>query len=167
MEKIVNIKGVDYIVSDDGKIFSTKNIGRGKYHQELKQRENKDGYLVVTVGKKENRTAERVHRIIALAFLDNPNGLPEVDHIDMDKKNNHVSNLRWVSGFENKHRIPFDVRSESHKHESNGRSKLTLADVMRIRHLYENENKSIYSIAKEYNRGYSTISHVVHYETWI
>ena len=35
MEKIVNIKGVDYIVSDDGKIFSTKNIGRGKYHQEL------------------------------------------------------------------------------------------------------------------------------------
>ena len=40
MEKLTNVMGVEYIVSDDGRIFSTKNIGRGKYHKELSQREN-------------------------------------------------------------------------------------------------------------------------------
>ena len=48
MEKLTNVMGVEYIVSDDGRIFSTKNIGRGKYHKELSQRENIDGYMMVT-----------------------------------------------------------------------------------------------------------------------
>lgn len=55
-EKIINYKGVDYIVSDEGKVFSTKNIGRGKYHQELKQRIDADGYPTITVGTNKNRS---------------------------------------------------------------------------------------------------------------
>lgn len=117
MEKIVNVKGSEYIVSDDGKIFSTKNIGRGKYHKEITQRENEDGYMIITVGLKSNRTTARVHRIIAEAFIDNPLNLPEVDHIDRDRKNNSVDNLRWISSFENKSQIPFEVRSKPRKHE--------------------------------------------------
>lgn len=35
-EKILNIVGVDYIISSDGHIYSTKNVGRGKYHKEIK-----------------------------------------------------------------------------------------------------------------------------------
>ena len=166
MEKIVNVKGVEYIVSDDGKIFSTKNIGRGKYHKEISQRENKDGYMMVTVGLNSNRTGVRVHRIIAEAFIDNPLNLPEVDHIDRDRKNNSVDNLRWISSFENKSQIPFEVRSKPRKHEKNGRAKLTMEDAEKIRELYKG-GKSISKIARDYNVGGSTISCVVHNKTWI
>lgn len=166
MEKIVNVKGVEYIVSDDGKIFSTKNIGRGKYHKEISQRENKDGYMVVTVGENSNRTSARVHRIIAEAFIENPFNLPEVDHIDRDRKNNSVNNLRWISSFENKSQIPFEVRSKVRKHEKNGRAKLTMEEAKKIREMHKC-GKSINGIAKDYGMGYTTISHIIHNKTWI
>jgi hypothetical protein len=41
------------------------------------------------------------HRLIALQFIANPNNLPQVDHIDRNKQNNHLENLRWVSLSEN------------------------------------------------------------------
>lgn len=43
------------------------------------------------------RKLVRLHRLVAQAFIDNPDDLPQVDHIDRDKMNNHVSNLRWVN----------------------------------------------------------------------
>ena len=163
-ERILNHKGVDYIVSSDGKIFSTKNLGRAKYHKEIKQRKNPDGYWIVTVGTNENRTAERVHRM-ALAFVENPLGLPEVDHIDNDRENNNASNLQWVTGEYNKKKVPFERRSISHSGEKNGRAMLTQDDVDRIRELY-NEGYTQQEIAKMYGRGWSTIHNIIINNTW-
>lgn len=50
IEVIRNLYGIDYFVRSDEKIFSTKNIGRGKYHKEITQYLRRDGYPVVTLG---------------------------------------------------------------------------------------------------------------------
>ena len=63
---------------------------------------NRGGYFVVhlTNNKGEDETP-LVHRLVAQAFLDNPEGKPQVDHIDTDKSNNRLDNLRWVWPKEN------------------------------------------------------------------
>lgn len=110
-ERILNVKGIDYIIREDGKIFSTHNRGRAKYHQEIKQRMNSDGYMCITVGKTGNRTVASVHRLVAKAFIPNPLDLPEVNHKDGHRKdfnfagtkeNNYEDgNLEWVDRKEN------------------------------------------------------------------
>lgn len=167
MEEIIKeLYEVEYFVRSDGKIFSTKNIGRGKFHKELCQRLSHDGYPVVTLGKNNHRVQRTVHRIIAETFIPNPSNLPEVDHIDNNKLNNDVSNLRWVTGFENKSRIPFESRSKVRIGSKNGNAKLTECDVLEIRKLYNNANYSISKLAELYKCGWTTISHIVKYETW-
>ena len=96
-EKIITIKNIDYIVSSDGKVYSTNNCGRAKYHQEISQRINADGYMQITVGKTDNRSQYRVHRMVAEAFIPNPDNLPEVNHKDNNRMNNCVDNLEWCT----------------------------------------------------------------------
>ena len=164
-EKFITIYDVEYIVSNDGRVYSTKNVGRGKYHQELKQHEDEDGYLCVTVGKNGKRRKIKVHRIIAMAFIPNPNNLPEVDHIDNNKKNNCVSNLQWITGYDNKSKIPFETRSKTHSGILNGRAILTPHEVEEIRELYRS-GLSRSEIAKRFGRGWTTINHIVKGNTW-
>jgi len=96
--KYISIKGLDYKVSNYGKIIGV-NSGRV-----LKTRLNEDGYVCVTVGSnKEGRTTERVHRLVAKLFVINPNPeeFNEVNHIDFDRTNNHFDNLEWMSHLDN------------------------------------------------------------------
>lgn len=53
------------------------------------------GYLVVKLSDNMNRKPHLVHRIVAEAFIQNPNNLPQINHIDENKRNNHVDNLEW------------------------------------------------------------------------
>ena len=164
-ERIIELKGMDYTVREDGKIFGNHTCGRGKAGKELKQRLNSDGYWCVTVGVKSKRTVMRVHRIVALAFIDNPLNLPEVDHIDNDKTNNHVSNLQWISSKDNKRKIPFERRSVCRQGEKNGRATFTDNEVLEIRALYET-GMMVSEIARKYDRPHSTILNIVHRNTW-
>lgn len=59
------------------------------------------GYLKVRTSVNNKKTCIKVHRAVAEAFIPNPEHKPQVDHIDGDKTNNNVSNLRWVSNREN------------------------------------------------------------------
>ena len=110
-ERIITIKDIDYIVSSDGKIYSTNNRGRAKYHQEILQRLNADGYMQITVGKTGNRSQYRVHRMVAEAFIPNPDNLPEVNHKDNDRTNNCVDNLEWCTHVYN---IQYSIDSGNH-----------------------------------------------------
>ena len=52
---------------------------------------------VFRVFKERPRKTMRIHRLVALLFIDNPLNLPQVNHLDSDKQNNHVSNLEWCT----------------------------------------------------------------------
>lgn len=84
----------NYIVSNSGRI---RRKGSTADHS---VRDSK-GYLTVDLYNNGIRKTERVHRLVAKEFIPNPNNKPEVNHIDGNKKNNHYSNLEWVTTKEN------------------------------------------------------------------
>ena len=81
----------NYIVYENGMIYSTLS---NKY---LKPSKNKKGYMTVELFNDSGSKRLLVHRIVATAFIENPYGLPQVNHIDEDKGNNNVSNLEWCT----------------------------------------------------------------------
>lgn len=88
---------------DNADGFMVSNLGRIKEGNKiLLPVLNKNGYHSVSI-KKNNKTRNyyKVHRLVAEAFISNPNNKPEVDHINTDKTDNRVDNLRWVTHFEN------------------------------------------------------------------
>jgi len=61
----------------------------------------RDGYLRVRISLNGVKSTHSVHRLVAEAWIDNPKCKSEVNHIDEDKSNNHISNLEWVTAKEN------------------------------------------------------------------
>ena len=91
----MEIKGYpNYLIYDDGRIYSKyrKNhkIKSGMF---MKDRLDKNGYRIVYLPKK----TLKVHRLVALHYIPNPNNYPQVDHINRIKDDNRVENLRWVN----------------------------------------------------------------------
>lgn len=82
-----------YAVSDLGRVKSLK-YGKERIMKPKKQR---NGYLVVNLYRNGQRKMLKVHRLVAEAFIPNPEGLPEINHIDEDKTNNCASNIEWAS----------------------------------------------------------------------
>lgn len=84
----------NYRVSSTGEVMSLK---KGI----LSQKETLNGYLKVDLSRQGTRIMFYVSRLVAAAFLPNPDEKPFVDHIDHNRKNNRVENLRWVTNSEN------------------------------------------------------------------
>ena len=81
----------EFSVNAYGRICRTETL------QELKTYTNSRGYKIVTLNKK----VKRVHRLVAEAFLENPEGKEIVNHKDGDTANNQVENLEWTTASEN------------------------------------------------------------------
>lgn len=90
-----------YGVDTNGDTWSYKKR-MGGYHK-LMTRDNTRGYLIAHFWHKGKVCSPKVHRLVAIAFIPNPNGWEEVNHIDGDKYNNHVSNLEWCTRLQNMH----------------------------------------------------------------
>ena len=95
MEQWKNIEGYEglYQISNCGRVKSFYN---GK-ELIMKLGTNEKGYSRVSLWKNHKKKDYKVHRLVAEAFLDNPDNLTEINHKDEDKSNNNVDNLEWCS----------------------------------------------------------------------
>ena len=93
MEKYIVLQGFYdcYAISDKGNL---KNL---RTNQILKPSTNKDGYKSVLLSKNGKKMSIRIHRLVALYFLENPNKYPDVNHKNGIKDDNRVENLEWCS----------------------------------------------------------------------
>lgn len=89
-----------YQVSNLGNVRSL-NYKRSGNTQLLKLNKTTKGYPDITLSKNSKVKTHMIHRLVANAFIPNPNNLPEVNHIDENKNNNCVDNLEWVTSKEN------------------------------------------------------------------
>lgn len=83
-----------YKVSSSGRLVSYK---RG----ELRPFKSRDGYLVATLQKNGQRYRTGVHRLVAAAFIPNPDNKPQINHMNGDKTDNRVENLERATSSEN------------------------------------------------------------------
>lgn len=88
----------DYQVSTNGAVKSYKLSREGRM---LKQCLDRYGYLKVILYKDNKPHYFTVHRLVALTFLTKEDGKNSVDHIDFNRTNNNIKNLRWCTGKEN------------------------------------------------------------------
>jgi len=85
----------NYLIYPSGKVWSKVS------KRYLKQSDNGIGYLVVVLYKDRIPKTHRIHRLLAEHFIENPDNKSFVDHIDQNKTNNKLNNLRWVTKSEN------------------------------------------------------------------
>ena len=120
------------------------------------------GYLTVDI----NRKGKKVHRLVAEAFIPNPNKLPQVNHKDGNKTNNSVENLEWCTNSENsKHAVALGLRPLG---EEKNNSKLNREIVLFIRKNYICGDKKYGQkpLARKFGVAPATIKDIVLKKKW-
>ena len=93
-----------YKISSWGRVKSMERIIQDRFGMKspyripqkiLKPKRAQTGYLFVHLSKDGHANPQRIHRLVAEAFIPNPDGLPTINHKDENKENNHVENLEW------------------------------------------------------------------------
>ena len=135
--------------------YEVSNLGRVRVIRYLQTaRGGSNGYRTCTLPGGKQRY---VHRLVAEAFIDNPENLPEVNHIDSDPNNAAASNLEWVDSRQNKiHAIKYG-RKERKLNPSQ------VADIKKRR----SAGESLKSIAKDFDVSLSTVSRIYRGESYL
>lgn len=171
-----------YQISNIGRIKSLKRIVFSKsgysfvVHEKITFGNKKpNGYYVFNL--KRGGSSAYISRLVAQAFIPNPDNKPHVNHIDGVPANNKVANLEWCTHKENmRHAWRTGLFESSRKKarincgnrfrgEKSYTSKLSNRDVLSVRKLH-NKGKSNTELGKIYRVDQSTISNIIHRKTW-
>lgn len=176
MELWKDIKGYEgkYQISSYGRVKSLARITKNNHKiperiLNTTTRLTKDGYCRVTlIGKKSKTHDYRVHRLVAETFIPNPNNKPTVNHIDGNKKNNHVDNLEWNTREENMQHAYKHKLKKAMQGNLNGNAKLTPEQVRSIReeYVYESKEHGTVALAKRYGVTNRTIGLIVNNKSY-
>ena len=104
-----NVRSIDrFQTNSDGKTYHYK----AKYlHPVASKGRNNDGYMIINLRQRGKSNTVTVHSLVAKAFLENPNNLPVINHIDGNKRNNCVDNLEYTTyAYNNIHALNNNLR---------------------------------------------------------
>ena len=123
METWKDIPGTngEYKISNYGKVMTTKT---GRI---LTPSIDARGYERVSLFKMDRTRRYKVHRLVAITFIPNPDGKKQVNHKDGNKRNNNVDNLEWVTNEENMHHSRENGLHDGHKRFCENRKKRIVA----------------------------------------
>jgi len=140
-----------YEVSSEGDVRSCDRVSES-YGGRMCNRKGRllkiqysDRYVLADLCVGGLRQTHQVHQLVARAFIPNPDNKPMIDHIDRDKHNNHISNLRWATASENQHNRDLDaerVREDNNTGEkyisrlADGRYRLRITRVGYWSHIF-------------------------------
>lgn len=155
-----------YQVSSTGRVRSLdRNVSHYRGDQcELKGKcraaSNTGPYKTIVLSKNGSQTSHLVHRLVANAFVPNPENKPNVNHKDFNPANNCTHNLEWTTQVEN---IEYSVRAgRNPKGSQHGCAKLNESDVLKIR----SYPKSFKWLADHYDVSYTTIKRIRKRKNW-
>lgn len=161
----IYFKGVktNYCINSKGDVFRKR---QGKPLKKLKPRIDKDGYLRITIYVNGKPYERGIHRLVALAFISNPENKPEVNHIDGNKKNNDAINLEWSTAKENiqhawKHNLATAKKSEDHPN-----SIYTNNQIIQVCKLLEQNSLTMKEIANITSVSYTVVKQIKNRCLW-
>lgn len=149
----------NYLIYEDGTVES---LLTGK---KITKRVGPKGYYQINLCINGKCKTFMFHRLIASAFIENPNNLPCVNHIDGNKLNNELSNLEWVTHKENSQHAVKAGLFHPVKGKDSYQGHFSEDDIRSIRNL-KNSGKSQYQIASLYNVTRSAIQQILNGNTY-
>jgi chemotaxis response regulator CheB len=160
MSEVFKNIGNNYQVSNLGRVksFVTSNP------KLLKGTPNSKGYPVITMKINGNYKTIKIHRLVALTFIPNPENKPCVNHKDGNKQNNKAENLEWVTKSENTLHAYKNNLMSSGKNKRN--SKLSKDEVTQIRDLYKNKIYKIDELSVLYGMSKGGTANIVYNNVW-
>lgn len=161
---IIGYEGL-YRISSFGRIKSSHINKKGIGWQLLDGSIDAKGYKRINLYRDGAKTNWKIHRLVAIHFIENPDNKKEVNHKDGIKLNNRIENLEWCSTLENMRHafannlIPFRIG------KMNGRAKLKESDITQIRKLAKG-GLDYKEIAKSYPVNSATINKIINKKLW-
>lgn len=145
--------------------YQVSNLGRVKSeYQILKPKKGNQPYYSVSLSREGKVDFRRIHRLVAQAFVPNPEGKGVVDHIDNNKLNNMVDNLQWMTVKENTSKAFSEGRMPTGEQVLG--SKLTKVKVLEIKALYNLGDITQALLGEQFGVSRQQISKIVNNKQW-